>query len=294
MFKEIILSNLIEPKFKKKDLDIFDYNSLKLYAQEILNASISECCGNFENNLLLNKKLYEYENRVFNLSAQTNLLLENNINYGAFVSLINDNSPINLKWLKSLANPNDKSKNFRFPIKLVLIVEGITEEILLPVFAQKCDFDFDKNGVQIVSAGGKNQVVKLYYTYAQQLKIPVFVLLDSDAKENYEQISIRKRKFDKIHLINYGEFEDILPENLVEKTLNDYLINLNSVTKDDFKYEKMVANLEEIFKNKGFHEFKKAEFAQLVKSHIDSEVDISDEIRAIIYEIKSSLSFSPQ
>ena len=171
------------------------------------------------------------------------------------------------------------------------MVEGITEEILLPVFAKKCDYDFDKYGIQIISAGGKNQVVKLFYEYAEQLKIPIFVLLDNDAKENYEQINLKKRKFDKVHLLKSGEFEDILPQNLVEKTLNDYLKNLNCVSDDDFRYERMVENLEEIFKIKGFHEFKKAEFAQLVKEHIDNNFDISDEIRMIINEIKSSLSF---
>ena len=82
-----------------------------------------------------------------------------------------------------------------------------------------------------------------------------------------------------------------MPQNLVEKTLNDYLKNLNCVSDDDFRYERMVENLEEIFKIKGFHEFKKAEFAQLVKEHIDNNSDISDEIRMIINEIKSSLSF---
>lgn len=290
VFKEIILSNLIEPKFRKKDLDIFDYNSIKTYAQEIINASINEYCPNIANDCVINKKIFDYENRVFNLNFQINILIDNNINYRAFISQVGDNSPLNLKWLKSLYDDNNCEK-FRFPINLVVLVEGITEEILLPVFAKKCDYDFDKYGIQIISAGGKNQVVKLFYEYAEQLKIPIFVLLDNDAKENYEQINLKKRKFDKVHLLKSGEFEDILPQNLVEKTLNDYLKNLNCVSDDDFRYERMVENLEEIFKIKGFHEFKKAEFAQLVKEHIDNNFDISDEIRMIINEIKSSLSF---
>ena len=49
-------------------------------------------------------------------------------------------------------------------------------------------------------------------------------------------------------------------------------------------------HFQEIFKKKGFHEFKKAEFAQLIKSHVNCEEDISDEIREIIFEIKACCS----
>ena len=43
--------------------------------------------------------------------------------------------------------------------------------------------------------------------------------------------------------------------------------------------------LEEIFKTKGLHEFKKAEFAKLVRDKILEDSDISAEIRTIIREI---------
>lgn len=291
VFKEIILSNLIEPKFKKKDLNFFDYNSLKCYAQEILNKSIAEFSkSDNDNNFTINKKIYEYENRIFNLNDEINILLDNEINFKGFLPLIYNNSSLNLKWLKSLDTDNKNDNNLRFPIKLVVIAEGITEETLLPIFAQKCGYDFDKYGIQIISAGGKNQVVKLFYKFAEQLKIPIFVLLDNDAKDNFEQIKQKIRPKDKIHLINGGEFEDILPRTLIEKTLNDYMKNLNSVNDDDFKYDRMVQNLEEIFKSKGFHEFKKSEFAGLVKEHVNCNEDISDEIRSIVDEIKLTLS----
>lgn len=238
----------------------------------------------------------EYENKIFSLSKETQVLLENNINYDGFVSLIDENAPLNLKWLKSLQNDENlrKKLSLRFPVEQVVIVEGITEETLLPVFAKKCGLDFDKEGIQIVSAGGKNQVVKLFYTFAEQLKIPIFVLLDNDAKENYEQIKLRLRSFDKIHLLSGGEFEDILPKNLIVKTLNDHFRNLNSIEDNDFENERMVLNLEEIFKKKGFHEFKKSEFAQLISTHIDGEADISEEIRKITEEISANRSFLPQ
>ena len=136
--------------------------------------------------------------------------------------------------------------------------------------------------------------MKLVYTLAEQLKLPMFILLDNDAQLNYEQILPKLRSFDKIHLLSHGEFEDILPKELILKTLNDYFKNLNYIEEKEFEDERMVKNLEEIFKRKGFHEFKKAEFAQLVKSHISTEEDLSDEIKSIINELKSLTSFVNQ
>ena len=124
----------------------------------------------------------------------------------------------------------------------------------MPVFAKICDFDFDKYGIQVISAGGKNQVVKLFYAFAELSKLPIFVLLDSDAKSNYNQILPKLRKIDKIHILKSGEIEDILPKDLILRTLNDYFVNLNSIDDTEFEDSRMVKNLEEIFKKKGFHE----------------------------------------
>ena len=294
VFKEIILSNLIEPKFKKKDLDIMDYGSIKSFAQKIINESLAEIADTAENSLIINKKLFEYENNTFNISGDAKLLIDNEINYDAFLSLINENSVQNLKWLFSLKSSDIKGARQKYPIEKVVLVEGITEEILLPVFGKICEFDFDTAGVQVVSAGGKNQVVKLFYKFSEQLKIPIFVLLDSDAKDNYEQIKLKMRSFDRIHILKCGEFEDILPLNLIKRTLNDYFINLNSISDEELSNERMVVNLEEIFKRKGFHEFKKSEFAQLIKSQVNSVSDVSEEIKEVISQISETRFSLPQ
>lgn len=289
----MILSNVIEPKFKRKDLDEMEYSTLKDLAETVFNFSISSLSSVVVGTHIINEKLFNYENKVFNLNEEINKLLDNKINYDLAITLIQEeNSPKNLIWLKSLINNESirEEKSIRFPIEKVVITEGITEEILLPVFAEHLGLNFDKNGIQVISAGGKNQVVKLVYTLANQLKLPMFILLDNDAKENYEQILPKLREFDKIYLLSHGEFEDILPKELIIKTLNDYFKNLNIIEDNEFEDERMVKNLEEIFKKKGFHEFKKAEFAQLVKNHISSDEDLSDEIKLIIEELRKLTS----
>lgn len=291
VFKDIIISNLIFPKFKKSDLDKLDYKILKDYAQDIINYSLETMGFVPSLDFFVNKALYEYENGIFRIDKNTNTLLDNKIDYQACLKLISDDSSKNLKWLKAIGEGKNtkefrKEKALRFPVEKVLIVEGITEETLLPEFGKLCGYDFDKNGVYILSAGGKNQVVKLFYQFSETLKLPIFVLMDIDAEGNYEEIKPKLRKSDKVHILKCGEFEDALPLPLIERTLKEELKNI-SITGPITKETKMVKVLEDVFKNRGMHEFKKAEFAHMVKENLHSKEDISDEIKELINEIKN-------
>jgi hypothetical protein len=51
------------------------------------------------------------------------------------------------------------------------------------------------------------------------------------------QIKPKLRNIDKIHLVSCGEFEDLLPKNLIIKTINNDLTNFASVTAEDFDSE---------------------------------------------------------
>lgn len=298
VFYDIILGNLIEPKFKKIELENLNIEVIRDYAEVILNESIKTELKKGNNlidinNGIINKKLLQYENSVFNNDEQTQILLKNNINYTNAIKLINKNCVINLQWLHSL-NENKNLTSMRenhylkFPIEKVILVEGLTEEVLLPAFSKYLGYDFYQKGIQVIPAGGKSQVVKIYYKLSEDLKIPIFLLLDKDAEENTKQIQPRLRNIDKIHLVSCGEFEDLLPKSLIIKTVNQHLENFNSISEIDLHDENPnVKNLELIFKTKGLHEFKKAEFAKLVRSNINEPSDISNEIKEIIKEISN-------
>lgn len=288
VFTDIILSNLIEPKYKKSELVNLPYDIITKFAGEILNGSLDDSGAN---DFSINQILAEYENLVFYQDNESKQLLNNQINYKGVFGLITEYSPVNLRWLKSVAEEKDlvklrETRLLKYPIEKVLLVEGITEEILLPAFSKFLGHDFYQKGIQIIPAGGKNQVVKMYYQMIEEVKLPIFVLLDKDAEENIRQIKPRLRDIDKIHLVSCGEFEDLLPKSLIIKTINAHLRNFNSVSSEDFD-ESMsaVKNLENIFKLKGVHEFKKAEFAKLVRDNISVKSDISEEIAEIIKEI---------
>ena len=129
--------------------------------------------------------------------------------------------------------------------------------------------------------------MKLYYKLSKDLKIPIFVLLDKDAQTNEESINTRLRDIDEVYLLDSGEFEDLLPKSLIVKTVNNEFKNFVSITEKDLTTDiSMVKTLEELFKDKCLHEFKKAEFALRVKQQISSDKDISDEVRKIVNEIK--------
>lgn len=292
VFGELITNNLIQPKYKKSDIEKMDSEEVKNLAELIINYSLENLGLPKDEDYIINQRLYDYEKSVYIISENIEKFLKNKINYKAFVTLIDENSPKNLKWLKALGSPMDIKKerfknSLRFPVEKVVIAEGATEETLLPEFAKRCGYDFDKEGIYVLSAGGKNQVVKLYYRLVDSLKLPIFVLLDKDAKENLEEIKPKLRPIDKIHLLACGEFEDLLPLELVQRTLDYQLNNISMMEKEMLNApEPRVKILEEVFKTRGMHEFKKVEFAQMVKKNIKTNTDISDEICEIINEIK--------
>lgn len=293
VFRDILTNNLIFPKFKKTELENMDYSELRNRAEFVINFSLQELGKTLDDDFLINQRLYDYEKSVFTTDENIEKLLKNKINYKACLDFIDENSPKNLKWLKSLSTAKNieavrEASSLRFPVEKVVIAEGATEEVLLPEFAKRCGLDFDKEGIYVLSAGGKNQVVKLYYKLVNTLRLPMFILLDKDAEENLEEIKPKLRNIDKIHLLKCGEFEDLLPLELVKRTLNYELNNISIIENEMFNTDApRVKILEEVFKTRGMHEFKKVEFAQMVKRNIIAETDISSEIRDIIDEIRT-------
>ena len=299
VFSDIITSNLIEPAYKKQELITMQAEKITKIAEEIINVSLNDLSNILTSSTpeqqlserKINKIIENYENSVFINDDETKKYLKNSINFDLFIPLIDESCPINLRWLKAISKNTDLIKlrhenGYKFPIEKVLLVEGITEEILLPAFSKYLGFDFYKEGIQIIPAGGKNQVVKMYYKLIEELKLPIFILLDKDAEENINQIKPKLRDIDKIHLVSCGEFEDLLPKTLIIKTVNNELNNFASISQEDLDKELPTAkNLENIFKTKGLHEFKKADFAKMVRDNITEDSDISPEISSIIMEI---------
>lgn len=176
-----------------------------------------------------------------------------------------------------------------YKANMLIIAEGVTEELLLSKIGETWQIDFSKAGILIHGAGGKNQAVKAYNEFKDRLVIPILVLLDSDAKENEELIRQILRKKDRIYRIKNGEFEDLLSDELILKSLNErYKMNIK-VDIEDLKKEntRKTEVLHELFKEKGLGDFKKAEFSKIILPNISSKEDFSSEAGEIMAEIKS-------
>ena len=92
------------------------------------------------------------------------------------------------------------------------------------------------------------------------------------------------KRISKKYDIDINNYSEVIYLKKVLEDMSQYLSGniLSFKTKVEF--------LEEFFKHRGVHEFKKAEFANLVKQNIKDISDVSEEIVEIIDEIKGTYS----
>ena len=238
------------------------------------------------------------EQIYFNKNEVSYQYLSNRLNLTSLLSKIGDieNLPKNLIWLKNIFENSDLDsiryeKSLLYPVKMVLLCEGETERIVLSSILKLFNCDFDKFGIYLIAAGGKNQVARKYYSLLDYLRLPCFVLLDKDADEVKSLIDNKLRDIDTVYLINIGEFEDLIPQNILISTLN-YIHNseIHCNTADFDNSLSAVQNLENISKKYGFGEFKKAHFAQFLKEYIEKNCTKDDFVDSEIVKIAEIIS----
>lgn len=69
--------------------------------------------------------------------------------------------------------------NEAFFARLVILVEGETEELALPEYLSAAGLDCDRRGVAVIAVQGKNQIPK-YWRLFSKFGIPMLVLFDND------------------------------------------------------------------------------------------------------------------
>ena len=242
------------------------------------------------------------DSELFFIDKNTDILLNTNLNISGVLSLQCDmpDIPINLQRLFEIKNnfplstlhsPLEKptlkklreENGLKFPLEKIILCEGITEEILLPVFADILGYNFNKKGVHLISAGGKNQIARRYTEYKDSVKIPIFILLDEDAKEIEKILSPILQPKDKIHLIKQGEFEDILSKKTLQKVLKSEFGIPNANLSAN---EPMCKILTELLRINGAGDFKKADFAKKVKNVLNKKSEITAELVNIVNGIR--------
>lgn len=313
---KVVLKNLLAPKFSAKklqELDIFEKVEITKY---IWYSSLENLLGKipFNSSKLKDFLIYE-ENKTFN----TKLIVEyiNSLSNDKKISVNSDYKKVrgefflqidelveyfedvaeNYPYLQRLISKKTSNENNETlfnsicdfsSIKLLFLVEGITEEKLFPTFSKINAMDFAKYGIKLKSAGGKTHLLKYYAKVRKLLKIPVFILLDADGKDIIDELNNILEKKDKVYLIQKGEIEDILPHALIIKALNNFYSIEGSISEDDLvKNNSMTKILYDLYKEKGFGEFQKAKFAQIIEENLTSIDDIQGEIKDILDKLKN-------
>lgn len=152
------------------------------------------------------------------------------------------------------------------PVKELIIVEGETEKLLLPLFAESMGADFNALGIFILPAGGKNHVMALYKQHAELLNCPIFVVLDGDATEVVKGLQEVLRPQDFVYQIQEGEFEDTYDLKLILQTINQHYQPYPEVTPSTFTDEALAGQgrvqiLKSIWQSYNLGSFDKVEFA---------------------------------
>jgi putative ATP-dependent endonuclease of OLD family len=117
---------------------------------------------------------------------------------------------------------NIKPSDVLFFADRILFVEGKSEEIVIPIFAQKLDICLED--VAIISVEGKSKARLNLKTWIKITRgmLPMFLLLDKDAETEIEQLEAEKLiKPGKYHVWQEGSIESYYPLPLLKKTLNE-------------------------------------------------------------------------
>lgn len=266
VFNDIV--NKFAIGIKLRDLSLL--NKIEI-VESIINNSLKPSDTTFVADLFSN-----LENKYFNFNEISYQYLSSRSNFDSMLSEIKltENLPKNVIWLKKMFNIYHKQEknfdeNILCPIKKILLCEGETEKILLPQILKLYNIELDEKGILLIAAGGKNQVVRKFYSMLEDTKLPFFVLLDKDGLELNSVINSKLRSKDKLYLLNSGEFEDLIPVELLEKVINYTHKNDLHCLRNDFSlFDSNVKNIENIYKKYGFGEFKKAQFAHELCNYI--------------------------
>lgn len=70
-----------------------------------------------------------------------------------------------------------------FFAKKIILVEGMTEELALPIYLEKVGMDLLKEGIDIISVNGKGELAK-WWRFFTLFEIPCYVIFDNDSNDD--------------------------------------------------------------------------------------------------------------
>jgi hypothetical protein len=176
----------------------------------------------------------------------------------------------------------------------VLLVEGPTEQIVIPHLAQCLGLNLAARAIMLVSAGGANQLMRRYMHYRELVALPIDCILDGDVASHGEALSEHLRDQDHLYILSSSEMESVFSLEQLTLIANCYLENHREGSiQPEIKISDWQRNvstkeaLERLWRKRGLGSFDKIGFARAVAKSIRWPAQVPIEIKAIIEKIAS-------
>jgi hypothetical protein len=177
----------------------------------------------------------------------------------------------------------------------ILLVEGPTEQIVIPHLAQCLNLSLAERGIMLIPAGGANQVMRRYLNFREVVAIPVDCILDGDVAGHADSISEHLRDQDHLYTLSSGEIEEVFSHEQLTLIANSYLethregsiqpVILASDWQDNISKK---AALERLWRKRGLGSFDKIGFAHAVARSIRQPAQVPAEMKNIIERIANA------
>jgi hypothetical protein len=175
--------------------------------------------------------------------------------------------------------------------KRILLVEGATEQILLPHFAECVAPDWKERAVLIIPAGGANQVVKRYPALRAKLRLPIDCLLDGDVSSQAQLVADQLMAGDRLYVLESGAIEEAFPRDQIVDLVNAYFdtsgvgLIFTPVTLQELNSATNQESMEKLWRKRNRGSFDKTGFAKVVAEMITTAGQIPAEIRNLISDL---------
>jgi len=112
----------------------------------------------------------------------------------------------------------------------IVLIEGDSEEIALPILAEIKGYDLDELGIKLINIKGKDKIKRIreFLRYIKDSDVIPFVILDKNEEveekiNNLVREGLLKEKEDNSHVWSSGDFEDCFSEeHVIEAMKNIY------------------------------------------------------------------------
>ena len=174
------------------------------------------------------------------------------------------------------------------PLRVLVLVEGNTEVLVLPAIAKTLGIDLTAEGIEVIPVGGKSQMLNAFLNFTEILKVPIVVVLDQDASALKPDLDYYCRPHDRIVLLS-GEIEDTYSQELIEKTIHQFYLSetipIQLEQAEAPSTSNTVGTLEKFWQQHGLGRFHKITFATQLSKVLQAEQMVSPAMKVVIEQI---------